>query len=232
MFAVDVMVLDRLLQLFTHVADGKYVNQGADERHHHEHEGGEAVDAETELQGRAAPGIVGDSWKNAQPVGASGPAKVHRRQRRFFVGDVLFDGLAVAVAGDEFFAEFVDRLLMPVAGLLLVAVHEGENEEPREAEQEGEADGRRGDVGGAATALVAAEKEVEPLDGGMVVAVAAAERPRPRRQQDQHERQQRQQRRRDEQPAGVGGVELVGVGEEFAHGYPLSSSAVSTSTVV
>ncbi len=129
-FAVDLMVLDRLLQLFTHVADGEYMDQGGDERHHHEHEGGEAVDAEAELQGRAAPGVVGDSGEDAQPVGAAGPASVHRRQRRFLVGNVLLDRLAVA-AGDEFFAEFVDRLFMPVAGRLLVAVHEGEDDEAR-----------------------------------------------------------------------------------------------------
>jgi hypothetical protein len=212
------------------------VDKAGDERHHDEHQGAEAVDFEAELQDRAAIGIAHAGGPNAQPIHMTlphffagvGPPFFQLFELMLFRFYALIHLLLIFALGRRCLrTEFVQGLFVLADLRLKLALLRGEQDEADQAENEGESNGAGSDVSGSAATLFAAEEMEQGIASGRA-AEGPQGTPHGRGQQNQHERQQRHQRGGNEIPARMFAEQF----QQVHHAQPLSSSAVSTSTVM
>ena len=146
---VDLVVLDHRLQLVAHVADREEVDERGDERHHQEHDGGQAVDAVAELQdGGRARGRATPAGCDRSPGRCDRPSWPSCSSSCFSLGCLLCPRLScfVLLAVRRAASQLVRSASRAARGASwsLVAVKQDEADQ---AADERQADGAGGDVG-------------------------------------------------------------------------------------
>jgi hypothetical protein len=238
MLAVNLMVLDDQLELVSHVAHRVQMDEHGHERDHYEHDSREHVDAVADPQqravarlvARAVAGIGGDAWQDTRPWQIGGPLLLEEvlLQLDFFMklNSVFFDLLLRLIVARciELGALGLQLAIEVCQVRLMVVLVRPEKNEAKNAAGTRKANGRGGNKSRPAAAHVAAQR-VEHHGCRPPVLRIGAQRPAHRSpKQQQRKGRQRQQGGRDE--------EQTGRERQLHRGYPFSSSAVSTSTVV